>query len=254
MSFEHMRQWPDPAEMKRQFALPRAEWSPEFRAYVEQKILETGERDRALAETGVEETDKMVKEKSYARYLKGLALREEELSGKKIVDVGSGDGEFVAMLIDKNITSDVFGTDTEPAGFSIDEKYREHFMRAKFEDAPGIRDADYVVSVGAVSGGVWGGEEHMDMRSVLKNMLDAAKEGGEVRIFPIQVSEKDNPLAGVEASYETWNKILPDIAETNNVEWRLEPVDITSVGRDNDIILEEVLVIRKQKEGEKSPS
>ena len=86
----------------------------------------------------------------------------------------------------------------------------------------------------------------MNMKKVLKNVVDLMKQGGEARIFPIQVSTKETPLVGLEASYSRWNKLIPEVSRDENIEWEFQPVDINIVGRDNDIILEEVLVLRKK--------
>lgn len=232
-------------ELRRQVGLSKSEWSPEFREYVERKIRDKEKAEKELLESDTEESEDEVMEKTYARYLKGLMLNEADLHGKKIVDMGSGDGEFVAALIEKGITSDVYGIDAEPGGFSEKEKYRSHFSRANFEDEPSTKEADYVFSLGAITEGVWGGEERMNMKKVLKNVVDLMKKGGEARIFPIQVPTKENPLEGLVASYLAWNKLIPEIAKDEHINWEFQPVDINIVGRDNDILLEEVLVLRK---------
>lgn len=247
MSLEQVENKLNPFELKRQIALPRSGWSSAFQEYIACKIEEKEKREKELRESTAEETDQEMMEKTYARYLKGFMFTEDDLRDKKIIDMGSGDGEFIAALTEKKITEKAHGIDAEPSGFSKNEKYKKHFTRSTFESGPVISDADFWVSYGAVSDGIWGGEEQIDMRKVLKNALHSVNEDGEVRIFPIQVSGEDRILEGLKDSYKVWNEILPDIARTENVTWELKPVDINIVGRENDVVLQEMLVLKKKK-------
>jgi hypothetical protein len=168
-----------------QIVLSRSEWSPEFKKYVADKI----EERKKFEEETIELTPKQEQEKVYSRYLKSLDLSEDDLKGKKIIDLGSGESEFVSQIIDRNISDDVYGIDVKPDTSNLDEKHKKYILQGNFQEKLPVGGADYVISVGAVTNGIWGGEDNMDMENVLKNALDAIRDDGELRIWPIiQVS------------------------------------------------------------------
>ncbi len=163
------------------------------------------------------------------------------------MDLGCGEGEFVKYLIEKGITSEAYGIDIELYEDAIEDKFKKHLIRGNFEGDLPIQNIDYVVSVGAVSNAIWGGVEVMDIRRIVERSLTSLKEEGEIRIYPIQEAAQATPLAGLQASQEKWKELLTVISQVQNVEYKIEPRNIKVSGKNNDIILNSVLVIRKKK-------
>ena len=166
------------------------------------------------------------------------------------MDLGTGGGEFVKSLIEKGITAEAYGIDVQVDEASIEDKFKSHITKGNFEEDFPVKNVDYVISVGAVSNGVWGGEEVMDIRRIIENSLDSLKEDGEIRIYPIQEAAKatPTPLVGLEGSQQKWGELLAEISETQGVEWKSEARNIKVTGNNNDIILESVLIIQKKRD------
>lgn len=228
---------PPPIGFADQVRLPAREWTPEFRKFIERR---TAEGDRVCRDGN--ENEQSV---TFGRYLRGLAFREEDLRGKSILDLGTGNGEFVRECLERNISTAVYGLDATLDDSELEEKYKAHLMRGDFQKRLPMRGLDYVVSVGGVSNGVWGGEDVLEVEKTLRNALDAVKDGGEVRIFPIQEAARETPLVGLEKSNKRWSEILEKFSRDTGVTISLEPVDIIVAGDTDDIILQKVLIIKK---------
>ncbi len=232
-----------PEFLAEQARLPREEWDERFRILVAKK---SEENQKVIAE-GVEEGPESPEERVFRRYCDGLGLDEESLHGKRIVDFGCGEeGEFVKYCIEHGITTEVYGVDAQVDESLVEEKFKKHLVKGYFEDEAPVRDADYVISVGAVSNEIWGGETQGDIEKILARAVDALKDGGEIRMYPIQEAARATPLEGLAASRERWKEILDAFAADHGVEYRLEPRDIKVAGNDNDIILESVLVMKRK--------
>jgi len=229
--------------LQEQVRLPKNQWDEKFRNFLEEKIRENRMEEAVYKE----ETPETMKERSFRRCIEGLGLDENILKGKKVLDLGSGDGEFVKSLIEKGITSEAYGIDTQQEEALAEDEFKQHFFKGNFENDLPVKNADYVVSVGAVSNGVWGGEESMDIRRIIENSLASLKEGGEIRIYPIQEAAEATPLEGLAASQRKWKELLADISKDQNLEYRIEPRDVNVIGKNNDIILESVLILRRSK-------
>lgn len=232
------------AFLQEQIRLPEAEWSETFRKLIEEKIQEN-QREQTNEQ---EATPEVQRELTYKRYADGLGLDESKLSGKKILDLGFGEGEFVQYLTEKGITPEAYGVDAELDEALIDGEIKSHFFIGNFEEDLPVTNVDYVVSLGAVSNGIWSGDERMNMKRIVEKSLASLKEDGEIRIYPIQEAAKATPLIGLEKSRKKWDELLAEISESLGVECKIEPRDIKVMGDSNDIFLESVLIIRKKKE------
>lgn len=233
-----------PAFLQAQMRLPKSQWSKKFRRLIEEKIKENQQEN-------VKDTEKspaFLHEQTFKRYTEGLGLTESTLRGKKVLDLGSGEGEFVKTLIEKGITQEAYGIDVAWDETLIKGELGSHLRQGNFEEDIPVQDVDYVVSVGAVSNGIWGGEETMNIRRIIEKSIACLKEDGEIRIYPIQEAAKATPLKGLEKSKQKWNKLLAEISEAQKLECKIEPRDIRVTGNSNDIVLASVLVIRKKKD------
>ena len=234
-----------PQFLAEQIALPREERNEDFNNYVAGIVQE---EMRMRTEETPEKTLEEERRATFDRYVKGLALSPDDLKDKVIMDIGSGDGEFVEELVDRGITKEAYGIDVhDPQEV---EKYKEHFFRDTFEKPLPVKNADYAVSVGAISNfGAFNetGEDKEVLEKLLKNALAAIKETGEVRIYPIQRASHGSELIGLEESYQRWQEVLSKLATEENAEWELRPIDIRVAGNDMaDIWLDEMLRIKKR--------
>jgi len=236
-----------PDFLQGQVRLPKDQWSEKFRRLIEEKTKENQQVQEGVEEEEVVESPEVLRERTFKRYIEGLGLEEKSLQGKKVLDLGSGEGEFIKSLIEKGITPEAYGVDADLDETAIEDKFKKHLVRGNFEEDLPVQNVDYVVSVGAVSNGVWGGEETMDIRRIVEKSLASLKEDGEIRIYPIQEAAEANPLEGLQASQEKWKELLEEISKTQNVECKIEPRNIKVAGNSNDVILESVLVIHRKK-------
>jgi len=242
--FNNIEQEPlAPDTLKEQINLPREQWSDEFRQLVEEK---TEENQKEQAGQFKEYSEDDMSDLTFKRYMRGLGLDENDLRDKRILDLGSGEGYFVKLLIQRGITSEAYGIDIEPDEDKTEKDFKSHLIRGDFEKGFPIKEADYIISIGAVSNGVWAGEEVMDIGRIVKNSLVSLKEDGEIRIYPIQEAAKVTPLEGLEMSQKKWQELLTEISEAQNVECKIEPRNIQVTGKNNDIVLESVLVMRRK--------
>jgi len=215
-----------PDSLQEQARLPMDRWNEEFRQLIKEKIRENQQEEN----DEIEESPEVLRERTFKRYTEGLGLNENSLRDKKILDIGSSKGEFVKSLIEKGISSEAYGIDTEFDEAAIENKFKDYITKGNFEEDFPVQNVDYVVSVGAVKS------------------LTSLKEDGEIRIYPIQEAAKATPLEGLEKSQQKWNELLTEISETQKVEYRVEPRNIKVTGNSNDIILESVLIIRRKKD------
>jgi cyclopropane fatty-acyl-phospholipid synthase-like methyltransferase len=233
-----------PHFLEEQIRLTEAEWDKRFHQLIEEKIRES---ERGPVDEP-EATPEIVREQTFKRYIEGLGLNVEQLQGRKVLDLGSGEGEFVQYLIERGITREAYGVDAELDENSVETNLKDHLVRGNFEEDLPIKDVDYVVSVGAVSLGVTGGEEIMNIQQIVKKSLASLKEGGEIRIYPIQEAAKATPAEGLVQSRRKWEELMSVISQEQDVEYKIEPRDVKVSGKDNDIFLNSVLIIRKRKD------
>ena len=232
----------DPSFLQEQIRLPKNEWDEKFKKFIEEKIKENqGEK---VEES--EGTPEILQERTFKRYVDGLGLDESNLKNKKVLDLGAGEGEFIKYLIKKQITSEAFGIDINLKEKNIGEEFKDNFFEGSFEEDLPIKNVDYVISLGAVSNGVWAGEEVMNIQKIIEKSLSSLKENGEIRIYPIQESAKDNPLEGIDKSKQKWEELLEKISKTLEVDYKIQPRNVRITGYDNEIILDSVLIMRKR--------
>lgn len=232
-----------PNFLQEQVRLPKDQWNEKFRQLIEEKSRET---QQMLEKTLEEKADsaETLREHTFKRYLEGLGLDKESLQGKKVLDLGCGDGEFIKYLLEKGITKEAYGIDIQVNEISIEERFKNHIIKANFEENLPVKNVDYIISVGSISTIIWGGEEVINIKRVVENSLAALKENGEIRIYPIQEAAKATPLEALELSKKKWEELITEISRTNKVKCEIAPRNIKVTGKNNDIILESVWIIR----------
>jgi len=243
--------------LSQQFNLPEEQWDKDFRMAVEEKaknnqtaIRETeavinGEQN-GLGQEVTEETPEEDRENTFNRYMNGLGLSPQQLRGARVLDLGCAQGEFVEYLIRNGITHEVYGIDINLEEFPIAGDIKDHFFAGDFQQDLPVKNFDYIVSVGAVSNAVWAGEEIQKTREIIRQSLMVIKENGEIRISPIQQVTAESQLDGIRESYNKWIEILEQMVETDAMEYRIEPRDIKVIGKDDGIVLESVLIIKRK--------
>ncbi len=221
--------------LSEQVLLPKKEWGNEFKRYVEEKAA--GSKLENYKSTKEEE-----QELTFKRYLKGLDLDMEKLRNKKILDIGCGeDGEFVKECIDSGITNTIHGFDMriEPEKLT---KYSEHFQKGLMQEDIPIKNMDYVLSAGAMSLV----REKKGIKQVLLKVIDTLNETGELRIWPLGKASQESDLEGIKEARENWVEVLNNLSSEIGIEYEFKPIDIVVSGKNEDVWLEEVLIIRKK--------
>ncbi len=222
-----------------QIVLPSDKWTEGFEEYVEEKNRE--EKEREEKELSPEEKRRL----DFERYLKGLDLKLQDLEGKRVLDLGCGEGNFVRQCLEEDISKEVYGLD-----LNIDQdEYQEHFFEGDFEEELPVDNLDYVVSFGAIEA-LSNEEDKSDPKKPLLQAIQALKVGGEIRIFPVRKAPPESDLKGIDFSREKWMEILEDLSSENEISYELKPVDIRVSGKKPDVWLEEVLIIRKKERPE----
>lgn len=205
-----------------------SEWDEDFREYIH---IKQKEREQELP--------------TWDKYLNGFNLSEEDLRGKKILDLGCLDGEFVRACIDRGITQEAYGVDKELEGEAKGGKYSGHFFQQKFEDNLPDKDFDYVLSYAAISLALTKELAEMGERAI-KEALSVIKDSGEVRIGPIGKVYKGSELLGIAETMEILESLLQKISKEEDIEWELIPIDISATGDQKDVWLDQVLILRRK--------
>jgi len=257
----------NPQFLEKQFRLPKEQWDEQFRALVHQKSEENqrmikdaeeslGREFKESPQETSAESPEVLRRETFERYVKGLGLGEEDLKGKRVLDLGCHEGEFVQQLIKENITPEAYGLEANEE-VVIKEGIKDHILRGNFAKELPKKNLDYIVSVGAVSNYISEGEDGVAViEDTIKSSLDSLKENGEVRIYPIQEAQENSELVGLIESRKDWGNLVEKIFREGGVTCSIEPRAVKVIGKNNDIILESVLVIKKNKvetqESEKS--
>jgi len=218
--------------LKTQIALPQSEWSNEFKRKVEGKIADKVANHESTHE-----------EPTFDRYLRALNLDKDELKGKRIIDLGCGDAEFVKTCIEEGITNDVYGIDITLPDTS-DAGLEKHLIKASFKDPISIKDANYIVSVGSLSNYVWGGEDPDNIKDICLTIMNSLDKDGEFRIWPIQQVAPDSGLEGIKESHTKWTQVCKDL-EQEGVTVELRPENIVISGNNNEVVLYNTLILKR---------
>ena len=214
------------------------EWDVRFNEYVDKKYAESQEQE------GEESDLEKIRENIWERYLDGLDLREEDLKDKRVLDLGCDTGDFVISCLDKNVTKNAYGLDMELRGETLEEKYQENFFQGNFKDELPVKNLDYILSVGAFSL-YMNKESAKSIKETIKNSNTVLNEGGEIKIYPMPKVPEHSNLEGVKESREVILEVLENLKKELLIEWEFTPIDVRVSGKNKDVWLEEVLIIKK---------
>ena len=248
----------DPYFLKDQFWLPnKDDWDESFCKLIKEKS-EENQRQLCEAEGEIKNEKNNIPQeilekkqdyidRSFNQTLHNLGFKKDDLRDKRVLDLGFGDGIFVRELIKNNITKEAFGLDLNINNDLIKKEFKDHFFQGDFQEEFPVKDVDYVVSNGAVSLGISFEGESMDMEKIIENSLNALKENGEIRISPFFEGREDSDLEGLKGGKKVWEDFLLRVSKNQNIEFSIEPRDIFVSGKNNDVMLQSVLIIRKKK-------
>lgn len=232
---------------------PRNQWSNAFKNLVAKQkavaIEESLRRSRIKQglETDKEESSEVELEHVFQRYIKELGLSKKDLKNKRVMDLGFGEGYFVKYLISEGITNEAYGIDSHPGGSGIEEQFKDHLFKKSSEEEFPVRDLDYVVAVRSVwPNWEWKDSEPMNVNNILENSLSALKDGGELRIYPVEKSaEGDEHENFTKEQEHLWNEAFSKLLMKYNFVYRFEPINIFVNEYNDSVTLQSVLIIKK---------
>lgn len=242
-----------PDFLQEQFRLPELDWDERFRELVRiliqenqqaildtHKSLEKGVGD--LAPEDKQESPEKLRQELYAHYLSSLNIKEDDLKDKSILDLGCGfAGFFVQYLIEHKITDKVLGVDLNLQEQTVEERFRKHLVKGDLTQDLPMENVDYIFSVGAIS--MVGDFENKGQ--IVKKWIDNLKSGGEIRIYPIPEPSDKFPWESVIQDWQEWKTFIEETNLQSDVECSLEPKGIRIMGKDNEMVLDHVLIIKR---------
>ncbi|MBU3964635.1 class I SAM-dependent methyltransferase [Patescibacteria group bacterium] len=224
--------------IKEQIALPEKKWNSVFVDYIQKKHQEL---HREVENFSSEQK----LEKEFQRYLECLDISKDDLIGKRILDLGCGEGDFIKHCLGQGISKEAYGLDILIEPEEINSGYRQFFLKHDFEKAIPLKDFDYIFSVSAIDA-PYSKEIDGNLRETIILALVALKHEGEIRIFSVRKAPPSSGLTGIDFSRKKWIELLDDLKTKNWINYELRPIDIRVAGNKPDVWLEEVLIIRKE--------
>ena len=251
----------DPVFLAEQFRLPSDQWSEDFRLMIEEKSrenqrviqeVEQSLEGSARNDEQVPRSPEVLREETFLRYMNGLGFTESDLKDKRLMDLGCFEGQFVESLRGKDISQEAYGLDAQSQQFPKGSE--GHFFQGNFQEELPVKNLDYIVSVGAVSSSFSDGGSLGEVERMIDNYLISLNDGGEIRIFPIMEARGDSDLEGAKKSWRNWNELALRISDSKKAECHFESRAIKVIGKNNDVILDSVLIIKKGSFKKKKPN
>lgn len=232
--------------LEKEFAAGPENWSDEFLSYIEKRTpgpkLSGGIDHKKVKTYSSREADhERNLEASYRRYLSMLDLKPTELAGKKILDLGCGGGEFISSCLSKGITNEAYGVNYNLDKLNVASDQKRNFMQANFLKPLAIGNIDLAVSVGAISLHL----ENPKLKKIIENAIGTVKNGGELRIAPIYKAMRGE-LEYVIENEKALLAVLEKLKSELGISWELRPLDILVRKKEKDVMMTNVLIIKKQ--------
>ena len=138
--------------------------------------------------------------REYIDALEELGLTEDDVRGKKILDVGcGGSGFLVRGLLIRDITRDAYGIDERDVAEEIPTAPADHFEKRDYNlpIPERLKECDIVVALHSMDlfprekiGNADEDEKLKNMPRLLDNFMSAVKRGGELRTGMVLMSER----------------------------------------------------------------
>lgn len=251
-----------PEFLQEQIRLPEEQWSPEFSKLIEEKTKKRNQNNKELrewllagrpesppSEIGAERED------SFRDYEESIGLHEDDLRGKRILDLGCGRGGFVEYLIAKGITAEAYGIDMAPEN-STEDIFKNHFFKGNIEQDLPVHNLDYIVSRYSMFHewkGYDGSKDVMNLPLVIEKSLNSLNEDGEIRISGVFEVAQATPEEKGESKIDRkkWEELLLTTAKMYEIKYTIEPLGIEVYNNYMDdtkrcVTLNSVLIIRKK--------
>ncbi|NTW34325.1 MAG: hypothetical protein HGB12_17185 [Bacteroidetes bacterium] len=242
--FKHPRIWDNKETEKfkmwleKEIASGSDKWSQEFEEYIKIKWDSSKIHHE---ETSAEKQE----ENTFNRYIISLDIPRQSLQDKRIMDLGCDEGEFVTSCINKNITQEAYGLDTDLDMDSLENQHKNNFFIGDFTKDLPVKNLDYIISVGAIS--LFFDKEYgSKAENAIKKSIEAIKDSGEIRIWPIKKALRGDELQGIEEEEMVVNDIINHLEKEFDVVCELKTTDIGVSGKDKDIWAEQVLIIKRK--------
>ncbi len=143
------------------------------------------------------------KDFNFQEYLNALSLSPDELKGKKILDVGSAEGEFAAECKGRGIDAEIISLD--PHNLTRNKDGESHDKIKGIAEALPLKSDtfDLVISAFAIPISLF---EPAEIRIAIKEMLRVVNHGGELRFAPAtfyKIGPKFRDLSQRELNYNS---------------------------------------------------
>jgi len=159
-------------------------------------------------------------ESNARQYFEDLGLTQSDLIGKKVLDVGAGEGRFARWLRDNDITQEVFSVERYIE--MIDSIERSDHMTIADAEALPFKDNefDYVTSHASIPHMNRFNEEtfYNVALSYLLEMIRVVKPGGTVCIYPIT---KSSNVPAISRIVPIYHKVFQYLKDTLDVDIRI---------------------------------
>lgn len=132
----------------------------------------------------------------YLFLLRHFVFTEDDLRGKKILDVGCGDGSFVRGLLHGGVTPHAYGIDIDTRDAVADPFAAGHILKTSYLEPFPVSGCDVVIAhaIPDINMVGLGGENYTKKtNTILEHMASSLKPGGEIRLGPIQAVPKGKP-------------------------------------------------------------
>ncbi|MFA6096822.1 MAG: class I SAM-dependent methyltransferase [Candidatus Paceibacterota bacterium] len=233
--------------IKAQIQLPRNEWDAAFGNYVEKKRREAVEM---LSDDSPEVFNDNACKKRYNIYLKYLCVTggDRYFSGKDVIDLGCGEGEFILECLKRGKVKSAYGLDLEIRKELSDGKYGKNFIKGDYTKKLPFSRADIIVSNGGASTLFFERDGKRKFEKLIRNCIRILSANGEIRIAPINCCYSSKiRLVGIDKSIKKLANVLKKLSGEKLIDHSFEPIDIQVSGWEfRDVFLWQALIIKKR--------